>query len=178
MSTRGARRYYGLNGRGPHLSATRRGRPKSKPGASTATRDARRLKLAAAAIAGTPRATIARKEQISRSWASRETNAPETRLLIAHLLDEHEAKVRELIPKALAVIEEGLRAEMLIVTRVGDGIELNTVPDHRVRLLAAKRLLELGLAGRTAEQPGAAGGGLIEWEHIETRVEEFFAERQ
>lgn len=110
--------------------------------------------LAAAAIRGEPIAAVARGQRISRSWASRETNAPQTRLLIAELLDAHRAKVKSLVPKALRVIEQAFAAM--------DGARA----DHRVRLLAAKRVIELALAGRRPPEPSEQGGTFT-WESFE-----------
>jgi hypothetical protein len=63
----------------------RRGRP---PGL-TANRIAKRCIIAGAVLAGIKITTVARQLGVSRSWASREANAPGTRILIAEVLDSH-----------------------------------------------------------------------------------------
>lgn len=59
--------------------------------------------------------------------------------MIASMLDAHAAQIRLLIPMALAAIADAFKAM--------DGKR----PDHRVRLIAAKRMIEMALAGRTKE---------------------------
>lgn len=121
-----------------------------------AVRQKRRRVLAAAVVQGKPIAAVARSERISRSWASRETNSRETKLLIAELLDEHRAAVRKLVGRALKAIGGAFRAM--------DGKK----PDHRVRLLAAKRVIELSMAGRRAGEIEAGGAGQFTWESFVT----------
>ena len=61
----------------------RRGRP---PGL-TESRITKRYIIAGALLAGIKIAAVARQLGVSRSWASREANAPGTRNLIAVLID-------------------------------------------------------------------------------------------
>jgi hypothetical protein len=100
----------------------------------------RRQRLAADVIAGKPIAEAARDEGVSRTWASREANSTETKIIISELLDEHRGKVKALIPVMLEAIRGGLHAL--------DGKK----PDHRVRLIAAKRVIEIATAGRRVEE--------------------------
>jgi len=120
--------------------------PRPRPGRKRGSKDVRsvararrRAVIAAAAVAGKPLAAVAREEGISRTWASQEAHAPETELLIAHLLDIHQERVARLVGQALDVIEAGLKAEP------------KDKADHPMRLLAARRLLQFTLAGRVAK---------------------------
>lgn len=119
-------------------TSSKRGRPAGKPGAATSARKKRRQKIAAGVIAGKAIAAVARDEGVSRSWASREANCTETKVIIASMLDRHVDKLEVLVGKALVAIHDAFRAK--------DGKR----PDHRVRLIAAKRVIEMALAGRTA----------------------------
>lgn len=120
-----------------------RGRPRGARGAQSSARDGRRQRIAAGVAAGDSIAKIAKKEKVSRCWASREANAPETRLLIDRLLDARAAKVETLLDKSLAVIKDALTAT---------GPMGRT--DHVTRLLAVRRVMELARAGRaTHEEP-------------------------
>lgn len=75
---------------------------------------------------------------MSRSWASQEANRTETKVVIASMLDRHADKLAKLVEKALAAVDGAFKAM--------DG----KMPDHRVRLIASKRVIEMALAGRTA----------------------------
>ena len=72
---------------------------------------------------------------MSRSWASREVNAPGTRNLIAELLEPHRERLNELFDRTLDVIEDAMKArKFLVVNRVLVGVG----PDHYARLEAVK----------------------------------------
>jgi hypothetical protein len=71
----------------------RRGRP---PGLTLA-RIGKRFIIAEALLAGIKIATIARQLNVSRSWASREANAPGTRNLLAELLELHRERLNALL---------------------------------------------------------------------------------
>src|SRR3981189_259953 len=66
-----------------HTIARRRGRP---PGL-TVNRIMKRFIIIEAILAGIKIVTVARHLGVSRSWASREANAPGTRNLLAELLE-------------------------------------------------------------------------------------------
>jgi hypothetical protein len=71
---------------------------------------------------------------VSRSWASREANAPGTRNLIAELL-EHRERLTALFDQTLDVIEDAMNArQFLVVNRV----LVDVGPDHYARLEAVK----------------------------------------
>lgn len=131
-----------------------RGRPVAQKGATSATRETRRQKIAAAVVEGKPIAAVARETGVSRSWASREANSDGTKLLISELLDAHRDRVATLVDKALTRIDEALDATDLegVPQQGKKKGELVFPPDHRVRLLAAKRIVELSLAGRVREE--------------------------
>lgn len=133
--------------------AVSRGRPKGKPGAASGRREGRRQAIAAGVVAGRPIAEIARTQGVSRSWASREANAPQTKLLIAELLDARRGQVEKLVDQALKAMGDAFGAKEL------------GQPDHRVRLLAVKRVLELAAAGRRGDgDEGVQQRGEITWE--------------
>jgi hypothetical protein len=114
---------------------TPKGRPKGKPGAKTATREARRQKLAAAIVTGKSIKQIAAEEGVSRNWASREANAPATRLLIDKILDKHSDEVEELVDAGLQAIRDCIGPHFRL--RI-PGKKVQVVENEpRVRLLAA-----------------------------------------
>lgn len=100
----------------------------------------RRQRLAAAVIAGKPISEAARDEGVSRTWASREANSTETKIIIASMLDLHRPEVEKLLRQALKAIRGAFAAK--------DGKHA----DHRVRLIAAKRVIEIATAGRRVEE--------------------------
>jgi hypothetical protein len=64
----------------------------------------KRYIIAAAVLAGIKIAAVARQLGVSRSWASREANAPGTRTLIAELLDARREQLSALFDRTLKVI--------------------------------------------------------------------------
>jgi hypothetical protein len=80
-------------------------------------------------------AVIARHLGVSRSWASREANAPGTRILIADLFELCRERVKALFDQTLDVIEDAMKArKFLVVNRV----LVDVGPDHYARLQAVK----------------------------------------
>ena len=109
----------------------RRGRP---PGL-TESRITKRYIIAGALLAGIKIAAVARQLGVSRSWASREANAPGTRNLVAELLEHHRERLNALFDQTLDVIEDAMKArEFLVVNRVLVDVE----PDHYAQLEAVK----------------------------------------
>ncbi len=143
-----------------------RGRPKGKPGVKSATRSARRQKLAAAVIAGTPIVQAARDLDVSRSWASREANAPETKALIDQIVDRNAAKIEQLVGMALDAIRDHI-GPLMTFRLPGDKEPVILPNEPRVRLLAAKRVIELALAGRKGQE-AAGGDTTITWQQFLT----------
>jgi hypothetical protein len=76
-----------------------------------------------------------RAARLSRSWASREANAPGTRNLLAELLELHRERMNELFDQTLDDIEDAMKArQFLVVNRV----VVDVGPDHYARLEAVK----------------------------------------
>lgn len=148
----------------------KKGRPKAKPGAKTATRQVRRQKLAAAVIAGKPIAEAARETGVSRSWASREINAPQTRALIDQMVDKHAAEIEELVVQGIATIRD-LIGPFSTIKYPGEKKAVTLPNEPRVRLLATKRAIELALAGRT-KQEGGGSTTTFTWQQFLTIYQE------
>jgi hypothetical protein len=111
--------------------ARRRGRP---PGLTLARME-KRFIIAEAVLAGIKIAVIARHLGVSRSWASREANAPGTRIFIADIFELCRERVKALFDQALDVIEDAMNArQFLVVNRV----LVDVGPDHYARLEAVK----------------------------------------
>jgi hypothetical protein len=122
-------------------------------------------------VGGKKIAQVARQEQLSRQWTSREAHQPQTEVLIAELLDRHGDRIEKLVERSIKVIEEAFEAEKVAVTKEGDILELG--PDHYARLQSVRRLITLALAGRKIgtsipEQP--AGGRLRTMDEIRTKI--------
>ena len=60
---------------------------RGRPAGMTRMRILQRLIIAEALLQGLKIAAVARRLGVSRSWASREANAPQTRLMLAALLE-------------------------------------------------------------------------------------------
>ena len=119
-----------------HTIARRRGRPLGL----TEARIDKRYIIAGAILAGLKIAAVARQLGVSRSWASREANAPGTRNLLAELLEHHRERLNALFDQMLDVIEDAMKArQFLVVNRV----LVDVGPDHYARLEAVKVLTRL-----------------------------------
>jgi hypothetical protein len=85
---------------------------------------------------------------VSRSWASREANAPGTRNLLADIFELCCERVNALFDQTLDVIEDAMNArQVLVVNRV----LVDVGPDHYARLEAVKMftfLMRRASAGR------------------------------
>ena len=87
------------------------------------------------APAGIKIAAVARQLGVSRSWASREANAPGTRNLIAELLDLRRERLNALFDQTLDVMEDAMKArQFLVVNRVF----VDVGPNHYAQLEAVK----------------------------------------
>jgi hypothetical protein len=74
---------------------------------------------------------------VSRSWASREANAPGTRIFIADIFELCRERVKALFDQALDVIEDAMKArQFLVVNRV----LVDVGPDHYAQLEAVKKI--------------------------------------
>jgi hypothetical protein len=72
---------------------------------------------------------------VSRSWASREANAPGTRILVAELLAPHRERLSRLFDQTLDVIEDAFQAPKIFLVK---GAIVAGGPDHYTRLDAVK----------------------------------------
>jgi hypothetical protein len=72
----------------------------------TAVVTARRIHIAASVATGRSITATAKELGISREWASRQANAPETRQLIVSLLAGELERVHQLFDKALKAIQQ------------------------------------------------------------------------
>jgi hypothetical protein len=82
---------------------------------------------------------------VSRSWASREANAPGTRILVAQLLDSQRERMNELFDQTLNVIKDAFQARKAFVVR---SVIVDGGPDHFARLETAKLFIRLISARR------------------------------
>jgi hypothetical protein len=72
---------------------------------------------------------------VSRSWASREANAPGTRILIADLFELCRERVKALFDQTLDVIEDAMKARQFLVV---NHVLVDVGPDHCAQLEAVK----------------------------------------
>jgi hypothetical protein len=89
-----------------------------------------RLVIAEAIFQGATIDGIARRLGVSRSWASREANAPQTRVMLVSLLDSRAETIAALTDHAFDAIEDAFRAVKVIP---GSNLQIEA-PDHRIRL--------------------------------------------
>ena len=80
----------------------------------TRARTLQRLVIAEALVQGTRIATIARNLRVSRSCASREANAPQTRVMLSRMLVNRAESIARLFDHALDVIEDALQAVKVV----------------------------------------------------------------
>ena len=97
-----------------------------------------RLFIAEAIVQGSKIAAVARTLGVSRSWASREANAPETRVVLNALVQRRAEAVKRQIDAALTTIENALKA-----TIIGPPGQTVCVPDHGIRLEACSVFIKL-----------------------------------
>ena len=83
---------------------------------------------------------VARQLGVSRSWASREANAPGTRILIAELLDYQRERLSALFDQTLDLIKDAFQARKIFVVR---GVVVDGGHDHYARLEAGKLFIRL-----------------------------------
>jgi hypothetical protein len=110
-----------------------------------AARTTRRMRIAAASLAGEHITTIAENEALSREWVRRELASDECCQIITGLVNRQHDWVIELVSLTMKAIQEALKATRAVWCE-GQMRELG--PDHFARLAAAKRLIELVSAGR------------------------------
>jgi hypothetical protein len=119
-----------------------------RPQGLTESRITKRYIIAGAILAGVKIAAVARQLGVSRSWASREANAPGTRIFIADIFELCRERVKALFDQTLDVIEDAMKARKIFVVK---GVIVDGGPDHYARLEAAKLfILLMCKAGRTS----------------------------
>jgi hypothetical protein len=137
--------------------------------------DARRIQIATAVTAGQSIAATARQLGISREWASRMANAPETQQIIASLVNAHLERFYDLFDTGLRAIEGAFRARRKVMNK-GEVVDLG--PDHYARLAAVGRLVQIMTAGRPIPKPKEEKkqeDGLITFEQLRRLVDEKLA---
>jgi hypothetical protein len=82
---------------------------------------------------------------VSRSWASREANAPGTRILIAELLDAQRERLSALFDQTLDLIKDAFQARKIFVM---GGVLIDGGARSHARLEAAKLFIRLISARR------------------------------
>jgi hypothetical protein len=104
-----------------------------RPPGLTANRIAKRYIIVGALLAGIKIATHARQLGISRSWASREANAPGTRLLIAALFAPHRERLSRLFGRMLDLIDGAFQARKIFLVKgaIVDGGPITTRDSKR-----------------------------------------------
>lgn len=110
---------------------------------------ARRIRVAGALLAGKTVTEVAKREGISREWASKEANSREVRLAMADLLARHKKQIARLVGKSLNVIDKALVAGKFVADKKGFALGLG--PDHFARLTAVKRLVEMVAAAKAGD---------------------------
>ncbi|MEP6538998.1 MAG: hypothetical protein ABJF23_26920 [Bryobacteraceae bacterium] len=101
-----------------------------------------RPRIAAAVLSGKKVTEIAQDESISRSQASRDVNAAETKQLICELVEKQHVRMEAMFDRVLKVTEEAFEAQAYSK----DGMAIGA--DHYARLQAAKVFLAICTAGR------------------------------
>jgi hypothetical protein len=114
-----------------------------------ARKKARRVRVAGALLAGKTVTEVAKREGISREWASKEANSREVRLAMADLLARHKKQIARLVGKSLNVIDKALVADKKVPDKEGHAVNLGS--DHFARLTAVKRLVEMVAAAKAGD---------------------------
>jgi hypothetical protein len=83
---------------------------------------------------------VARQLGVSRSSASREANAPGTRVLMAQLLEPRRDRISRVFDQVLAIIDNAFQARRTLVVK---GAVVDAGPDHYARLEAGKLVVRL-----------------------------------
>ena len=132
--------------------------------------DARRIQIATSVAAGQSIAATARQLGISREWASRIANAPETQQIVASLVNAQLERLYALFEAGLTVIERAFRARRKVMNK-GEIVDLG--PDHYARLAAVGRLVQILTAGRPIPKPKEQKQeyGLIDYDQLRRLVE-------
>jgi hypothetical protein len=86
------------------------------------------------------RIKAARQLGVSRPRASREANAPGTRILIAELLEANRERIKEVFEQTPVLIKDAFQARKIFVV---SGVVVDGGPDHYARLEAVKLFIRL-----------------------------------
>src|ERR1039457_4394156 len=122
---------------------------------SRAEKEQKRHAVAFARLAGQGTRATARQIGCSERYVRRLAEEPETQFLITEVLRPHIAKLLQLMPKALAVIEEGMSA--MKKDRV----------NHLTRLRAVERFCKLlEMAQGQEQKKGKPTAGRMTWEEF------------
>lgn len=113
--------------------------------------------------------SAAKKEQISRGYASRLANSDECRQIVADLVDARYEKVEELFDAHLAAIQSAFRARREYIS---EGCVVTGGKDHYARLSAGKLYLQTLAAGRppAKEKPAEAQAQTMSLEQMEEAI--------
>lgn len=114
--------------------------------ASKITADARKAAVAANLVSSSPQAPeqLAPQLGVTAGHAGNLARDPATRAIAASLLEPHRARIAEMLPKAMARIEEALDAGEPAVIDKDTGVVVRAeVPDVLMRLRAVDRLRKL-----------------------------------
>jgi hypothetical protein len=123
-----------------HAPAPRR---RGRPAGVGRCRQRARQAIAEGIVAGKTVAAMARELGVTRSWASREAHAPETRELVDGLADQHREAINALFASVLNAIAGAMVARKLVML---NGNRVDVGPDHRLRMKAVGLFLQLGKA--------------------------------
>jgi FixJ family two-component response regulator len=115
-------------------------RRRGRPGGVGRCRQRTRCEIAEGVVSGKPIAVIARELGVSRSWASREAHAPETRELVAALAAQYREVIHALMKSLLNTIAAALVARKFVIH---NGNRIDMGPDHRLRMKAVDLFLQL-----------------------------------
>lgn len=94
---------------------------RGRPAGMTRGRILQRLIIAEALVHGVTKAAIARRLGVSRSWASREANSPQTRLMLAALMEKNAPqRIGQLLDQGLTAIEDACQRKRCSIARTAD----------------------------------------------------------
>ena len=125
-------------------------RRRGRPAGVGRCRQRARQTIAEGIVSGKTVAAIARELGVTRSWASREAHAPETRELVDALADQHREVIHMFFEGVLNAITHAMVARKYVLH---NGNRADMGPDHRLRMKAVGLFLQLGKAILGDTQP-------------------------
>ena len=126
----------------------------------------RRVRMVQAVAAGQSITDVARNEECSRAWVTRELDSRECHHFLTELMNYDRARVYRLFQQTLTSIAEAFKAEKQVLVE-GKWV---TRADHSTRLTAAKRFMELSSIGRAMPQRFEAKAPLLTLQQLEEIV--------